>query len=219
MSVAADQVDDPFGDLGTEPSNDISSPDTSGSSASTLPAAGDPSASGDATPKNAAAKDASAADAGVVAPRGAPVSAGKRPVIRPAPALPAWAATDDQDRGDGEVEQVDYHDLASINRDLLHLRARMHRVRRGMRQAARDAVEAKLTYHRALRRALVQQSGGSAETRKASAELLCEDLEADMVMKQQVVDEYNSLFRAVRDDVENAKTVAYNLRSLMSLGG
>ena len=86
-----------------------------------------------------------------------------------------------------------------------------------MREAAREAVEAKLNYHRALRRALIQQSGGTAEMRRATAELLCEDLEAEMVMKQQVAEEFTSVFRSVRDDVENAKTVAYNLRALVNL--
>ena len=99
----------------------------------------------------------------------------------------------------------------------MRLRIRLNRIRRGMRDASRDAVEAKITYQRAFRRALVQQSGGSAESRKASAELLCEELEADMVMKQQVADEYQSLFRTVRDEVDNAKAVAFNLRSLMSI--
>jgi hypothetical protein len=156
-------------------------------------------------------------DGSVDVPRGGPVAGGRRVTVPAARPLPRWAPTDEQDRGDEEAGSLDYHDLADVNRDLLRLRARLHRVRRGMRQAARDAVEAKLTYHRALRRALVQQSGGSAESRKASAELLCEDLEADMVMKLQVVDEFNSLFRAIRDDVENAKTVAYNLRALMQI--
>lgn len=138
-------------------------------------------------------------------------------MLRAARPLPAWAPTDEQDRGDDDHAQFDYTDLAQVNRDLLRLRSRLHRVRRGMRDAARDAVEAKLAYQRELRRSLVQQSGGSAESRKAAAELLCEDLEADMAMKQQVVDEYNSLFRAVRDDVENAKTIAFNIRALMSM--
>lgn len=145
-----------------------------------------------------------------------PVIDGKPIVIGPPNPLPAWGDTDVQDSGDLQGE-VDYQDLDSVNRDLTRLRIRLHRVRRGMRAAAREAVEAKLVYNRALRRALVQQTGGSAEMRKASAELLCEDLEADMVIKQQVVEEYSSLFRAIRDDIENAKTIAFNLRSLMNI--
>lgn len=150
-------------------------------------------------------------------PAGGPIYGGKRVPLPNASPLPDWESTDKQDWQDGADGSVDYSDLAALNRDLQKLRIRMARIRREMRRAAREATEAKLAYQRALRRALVQQSGGSAESRKANAELLCEDLEADMVMKAQVADEYNTLFRSVRDDVENAKVVAYNLRALMSI--
>lgn len=161
----------------------------------------------------------SAAEGEVTIPRGGPVSNGRRSPVPTAPPLPAWADAAPQDHGDGATneDEIDYSDLASLNRDLQRLRIRMNRVRREMRRAQRESIEAKLAYNRALRRALVQQTGGSAETRKANAELLCEELEAVMVMKAQVADEYNTLFRAVRDDIENAKVVAYNLRALTSI--
>jgi hypothetical protein len=147
------------------------------------------------------------------------VSNGRREPIPPAKDLPAWRSADLQDEGDGAGvgEQIDFHDLAAVNRDLVTQRIRLNRVRRQLRGASREAVEARLKYQRALRRQLVQQTGGSAETRKAAAELACEDLEADAVMKEQVASEYSTLFRSVRDDMENAKVVAYNLRSLMSM--
>jgi len=44
---------------------------------------------------------------------------------------------------------------------------------------------------------------------------LCEELEADMAMKNQIAAEYETLFRSVRDDTENAKVVSYNLRALL----
>lgn len=144
-------------------------------------------------------------------------SAGRRFTPPPTPPSPVWPDTMAQDSGDAIDDTPDYTDLETVNRDLLHLRIRLNRIRRAMRDASREAADAKIRYQRAYRRALVQQSGGSAETRKASAELLCEELEADVMVKQQVADEYQSLFRAIRDDVENAKAVAYNLRSLMSL--
>ena len=150
-------------------------------------------------------------------PRGGPVISGKRINIPSAKPLPHWDDTHLAAQDEGDVVNLDYADLNAVNRDLVLLRLRLHKVRRAMRQAAREAVEAKLRYQRSLRRALVQQSGGSAEMRKASAELLCEDLEADMVMKSQIVEEYSSLFRSIRDDVENAKTIAYNLRSLINI--
>lgn len=151
------------------------------------------------------------------APRGGSVVAGKRPSFPPAKPLPPWRSAAPQDAGDGVDEEIGYGDLDSVNQDLVRLRVRLNRVRRSLRAASREAVEAKLTYQRALRRALIQQSGGTAEMRRATAELMCEELEADMVMKQQVADEYSSLFRSVRDDIDNAKTVAYNLRTLANI--
>lgn len=149
--------------------------------------------------------------------RGGPVANGKRqPIVAAAP-LPAWRDPAPQDLDDGADGTIDYSDLEALNSDLKRLRVRMNRIRRQLRAASRAAIEAKLTYNRALRRALVQQSGGSAEMRKAAAELSCEDLEAEMVMTQQVADEYNTLFRSVRDDIENAKVVAYNLRALTQI--
>lgn len=146
--------------------------------------------------------------------RGTPVAGGRR-VSVPAPRpLPAWNAPNDQDLYDSGDGGFDYSDLERLNRDMLQLRIRMSKVRRAMRQASREAVEAKLSYQRALRRALIQQSGGSAEMRKAAAELMCEDLEADWAMRQQVAEEFTTLFRSIRDDIENAKVVSYNLRAL-----
>ena len=147
-------------------------------------------------------------------------SDGRRTEIPEATRIPNWSSSDSQDMGDGvdgdnPDGSIDYKDIESLNHDLLKLRVRQNKVRRAMREASRDAVIAKLTYYRALRRALVQQTGGSAESRKAIAELLCEELEADMVMKNQIAEEYSTLFRSVRDDTENAKVVSYNLRALL----
>lgn len=149
-----------------------------------------------------------------MAPRGGPVAGGRPAAWGEAAPLPEWNDPSLQDDEDGADGNLDYSDLSAVTHDLLRQRVRLNRTRRRMRAAAREATEARLRYQRALRRALVQQSGGSAETRRAAAELLCEELEADMVMKQQVADEYSSLFRSVRDDIDNAKTAAYNLRTL-----
>lgn len=153
----------------------------------------------------------------IVIPRGGPIAGGRREPVAAAPALPSWDNTAYQDSFDSAEDQVDYQDLAALNKELQRLRVRMGKIRREMRNSGREAIEAKLVYQRALRRALVQQSGGTAETRKANAELQCEELEANMAMKAQVAEEYVTLFRSVRDDIENAKVVAYNLRALMNL--
>lgn len=203
MSTYDDMTDDPFGD------NYTAAPAAS----APLPAQGfTPPAPQTNLPEPS---DAPAEE--VQVPRGGPVANGRREPIAPAKPLPSWEDPSTQDINDGADGDIDYSDLVAINRDLQRLRARTNRVRREMRRAQREAIEAKLVYQRALRRALVQQTGGSAESRKAAAELMCEDLEADVMMKQQVADEFSTLFRAVRDDVENAKVVAYNLRAIQSI--
>lgn len=206
MSTFNENHDDPFGD------NFTAAP----AAASPLPAQGT-TPPAPVAPAAAPAPVSSDGEGEVQVPRGGPVAGGRREPIAPSKPLPAWEDPSFQDMNDGADGDIDYSDLAALNRDLQRLRVRTNRVRREMRRAQRDAIEAKLSYQRSLRRALVQQTGGSAESRKASAELLCEELEADMTMKQQVADEYSTLFRSVRDDVENAKVVAYNLRAIQSI--
>ena len=157
------------------------------------------------------------ADGDVTAPLGGVIAGGSRKPFPAAKPLPAGPGTEAQDVRDAVGAEPDYSDLASINRDLLRLRVRMAQVRRAMREASRAGVEARITYQRELRRALVQQSGGSAEMRKAAAELMCEDLEARAIIAEKAAEELVTLYRSVRDDMENAKVVAYNLRVLHSL--
>lgn len=215
---AGHPVDDPFGDLGTSPA--APGPDLPGAAGEQPEGPADARSFAeivDGTTTTVVDTETGEVLAEAQVPRGGPVAGGRRAPIAKAAPLPRWADPSPQDDGDGADGDVDYSDLAALNRDLLRLRVRMNRIRRAMRDAARESVEAKLAYQRALRRALVQQSGGSAETRKAAAELMCEDLEAEMVMKAQVAEEYTTLFRSVRDDIENAKVVAYNLRALSNL--
>ena len=145
--------------------------------------------------------------------RAIPVADGRRQTFQAAAKFPAWPSSTEEDIED----TIDYSDLEALNRDLNRLRIRTNRVRLGLKKAARESAEAKTNYSRAYRRALVKQSGGSAEARKAFAEILCEELESDMVIKNQIESEYTTLFRSIRDDVENAKTVAYNLRAIRNI--
>jgi len=151
----------------------------------------------------------------ITVPAGGPVAGGKRTPIPHPPGAHTWNDPDLQDAGDGVDEEIDFSTLEAVNLDLIHLRQRMNRIRRQMRAAQRAAVDAKLAYQRGFRRALVAQSGGSAESRKAHAELQVESLETDLRVAEQVAEEYLVLWRTAREDVESAKTVAYNLRALL----
>lgn len=149
-------------------------------------------------------------------------SEGKKQYIPEAKEAPDWPSSAEQDRGDRgeELDEggdgfIDYKDLEQINKELSHLRLLQNFVRRRMRDAKREAELASWRYDQRLRRQLVQQSGGSAETRKAMAELLVEDYEIEMIIKVQVASEWETRLRGTRDDIENTKVVAYNMRNLM----
>ena len=207
MTTAAPDEFDPFGPVGSPvvsaagaplppavPVRQVAAPE------SVAPAV----AAGDGSPSSRRL-----AEGEVTAPLGGVVAGGSRKPFPAARPLPEWPGTDVQDVRDAVDATPDYSDLAALNRDLLRLRVRMAQVRRAMREASRAAVE--------LRRALVQQSGGSAEMRKAAAELMCEDLEARAIIAEKSAEEFVTLYRSVRDDMENAKVVAYNLRVLHSM--
>lgn len=149
-------------------------------------------------------------------------SEGKKQNIPVPKDLPPWPSAEDQDRQDhgDEINEkgdgfIDYKDLEAINKDLSNLRLLQNFMRRKVREAEREAGEAKFRYQQRLRRQLVQQSGGSAETRKAMAEIFVEDYEIEMIVKAQVASEWASRSRGIRDDIENTKVVAYNMRNLM----
>lgn len=161
-------------------------------------------------------------DESFVPPAGGPVSGGVRVPVSGEGAVVEWEhvadATARQDAGERVTEDdIPSDDLDSVNKDLVGLRVRMAHARRGQRDASRRFVDAKVRYERAYRRALIKQSGGNVESRRAHAEIECEDLESEYLVAQQVLKEFDATVRNVRDDIENAKTVAYNLRTLMSI--
>lgn len=137
---------------------------------------------------------------------------------RPAP-LPNWPAP----RGDEDVyvpeEEFDISDLSEINRQLMRAKSRLFRVSGHQKGAQRALIDAQLTYRRAFRRSLIMQTGGSAEARKAMAEVMCEDFENAMVVAEQVVEEWKKRAQDCRDDLKAIENLAHNVRAQMtSLG-
>lgn len=112
---------------------------------------------------------------------------------------------------------VDAWDLSRANQELNRIRARLYRLSQALREAQQRYAAAKLRYERALRRALVQVSGGTAETRKAAAELACEPFENDVVVAQQEVEALKQLAMTARADLEAVLNIAHNLRAQMDL--
>lgn len=141
---------------------------------------------------------------------------GQRAQVKPVPEAPQWPDQTTEDMYIPE-EEFDSSDLSVINRELNRCRARLFRVSHSMKDAQRKLREAELLYSRHMRRALVQVSGGTAETRKAVAEMECEPFENDMVVKQQVVEELRKRAQDVRDDLKAVENLSHNARAQMNI--
>lgn len=142
---------------------------------------------------------------------------GKTADIPPMPAAPTWPGSAGADDEYVPDEQFDAQDLSAVNRELNRCRARIFRISQALRAAQRNAEEADLIYRRHMRRQLVSISGGSAETRKAMAELQCEDYENDVVVAQQIVEELKKRSTDARDDLKAVENLSHNVRAQIDI--
>lgn len=146
------------------------------------------------------------------------MAAGGRQATLQAPApLPVWGPPRSEDEVYVPDEEFDVTDLAEVNRQLLRAKSRLFRVSQHLKAAQRAEIEAQLTYRRAFRRCMVAITGGSAESRKALAEVQCEDFENDLVVAGQVVEEWKKRSQDCRDDLKAIENLAHNVRAQMAI--
>lgn len=146
------------------------------------------------------------------------LAAGGRQATMKAPApLPDWP----QPRSEDEVyvpdEEFDVSDLSEVNRQMLRAKSRLFRASQYLKDAQRAEIDAQLTYRRAYRRFIVSLTGGSAESRKALAEVYCEEFENAMVVAGQVVEEWKKRAQDCRDDLRAIENLAHNVRAQMAI--
>lgn len=183
-------------------------------------AAGSPSDPAPSPSAPAAAQEQAAPAAKKAAPvqRGGGMAVGGRPVEAPGPppATPTWPAP----RSADELyvpEEFDVTDLSAVNRELNQARARLFRVSGALKVAQRTLAEAQADYDRAMRRQLVTISGGTAETRKAIAEINCEHFENRIIVGKQIVEEWKKRAVDCRDDLKAVENIAHNVRAQMDI--
>lgn len=130
---------------------------------------------------------------------------------------PTWPASNSPDETYVPDETFDVSDLSNVNRLLNECRARLFRSSGQLRQAQRSVATADLAYRRAYRRALIGVSGGTAESRKAVAEVECEPLENDLVVSGQIAEEWKKRCMDCRDDLKALENLSHNMRAQMAI--
>lgn len=113
--------------------------------------------------------------------------------------------------------EIDYTDLNAVNRELVSLRIRLHRIRIELKTAEREAVKTRYAYEAKKKRTLISLSGGSAPEREAMAELMCEEEYTAMLVANNVAKEIQSHSRDLRTELETLREISNNLRRIIDL--
>lgn len=114
-------------------------------------------------------------------------------------------------------EEIDYTDLASVNRQLVALRMRMHHVRKDLAIADRVVVSKKWAFEGEKKRAMISLSGGTEKVREAAADLIAEDAYSEFLVAQEVAKEIAQHNRDLRGDLDLLKEISNNLRRIIDL--
>ncbi|MGV8847027.1 hypothetical protein [Tessaracoccus sp.] len=115
-------------------------------------------------------------------------------------------------------ETFDFTDLNVLNRQLMMAMRRVFEVSQGLKGEQRALAEAELVYRQHLRRSMVKVSGGSAETRKALAELACEGYENEVWLRTQTVEEMKKRSMDCRDHLKGLENLSHNVRAQIQVG-
>lgn len=142
---------------------------------------------------------------------------GARATIPTPHPLPEWP-TEGPVLPIGEEDiSVDALDVFTLNQMMLGARRSLFHASERLKGAQRAHADAEMRYKRAFRRFLVTVSGGSAETRRAMAEIHCEEFENDMVVTGQIVEELKRHAQDCRDNLKAIENISHNLRAQMSV--
>jgi hypothetical protein len=112
---------------------------------------------------------------------------------------------------------IDMNDLREVNKEILNLRMRLHRIRKEFDKANRIALQAKFQYEQDKKRILIGLSGGSDKQREAIAEIMCEELLAKSIVAQAVSQELANHSRDTRIELDALKEISNNLRKQIDI--
>jgi hypothetical protein len=112
---------------------------------------------------------------------------------------------------------IDMNDLKEVNREIMNLRMRLHRIRKEFDKANRIALQAKFLYEQDKKRVLIGLSGGSDKQREAIAEIMCEELLGKSIVCSAVAQELSNHSRDTRYELDALKEISNNLRKQIDL--
>jgi len=131
--------------------------------------------------------------------------------------LPKFKTWDSSRVYDYEKEILDYEELEDLNRTINQARLALFKTTDSISRYEREEREAKLNYERAHRRELLRSTAKTADERRARADLMCEDLENEWIVKSQIKDELIRLSHTLRLELQALQGLGNNLRQQLKI--
>lgn len=118
---------------------------------------------------------------------------------------------------DYQSQVVDYESLEHLNTAITAARLALFKVADMINNYERLERESKLSYEREYRRAYLASTEKTDTAKKARAELLCEELENEWLMNEQVRIELVRMSNSLRIDLQTLSAIGNNLRQQMKM--
>lgn len=112
---------------------------------------------------------------------------------------------------------IDYHDLLSINKEIMATRRRLYVATQELKEAQRKEVQAQFEYRHELAQAIISTSGGTEKSRVALSELETEGSYRQYIVAKQAVAEWTNLMRTLKADLDTLAGISHNMRAQMQL--
>lgn len=113
---------------------------------------------------------------------------------------------------DYENEIGDYESIEQLNSTINQARLALFKTAESINKYERLERSAKAEYERAHRRALLQSTAKTADERRARADLMCENLENELLLHSQIKDELIRFSHSLRLELQTLQTLGNNIR-------
>lgn len=146
-----------------------------------------------------------------------PTEPASSPYDRTSITLPKFRSWSSSDVYDFENEIVDYESLEALNRTINQARLALFKTTESINKYDRLEKTAKLHYDRARTREILKSTAKTESERRARADLMCEDLENEWIMQQQIREELIRLSHTLRLELQTLQGLGNNIRQQMKV--
>lgn len=131
--------------------------------------------------------------------------------------LPKFKAWKLKDAYDYESEINDYESIEDLNSTINQARLALFKTTETISKYEQLERLAKVEYERAHRRELLKSTAKTAEERRARADLMCEDLENELLLQSQIKDELIRFSHTLRLELQTLQTLGNNIRQQLRI--